>query len=74
MGVFRTEFGDINQIIMLFGYDDAGERQRRRDQLFKDPAFQAYLVKARPLIKDQKVSMLTPSRCNPPFGAPVLSS
>ena len=68
MGIYRTEFGNINQIIMMFAYADAGERQRRRDLLYKDPAFQAYLVKVRPFLKDQHVSLLTPSKCNPPFG------
>lgn len=73
MGLFRTEFGNINQIIMMFAYQDANDRQRRRDILYKDPAFQAFLVKARPMIKDQEVRMLTPSRCNPSFGAPLLT-
>ena len=27
MGLYRTEFGDVNQIIMMFGYADAGEHQ-----------------------------------------------
>ena len=26
-GLYRTEFGDVNQIIMMFGYADAGEHQ-----------------------------------------------
>ena len=73
MGVYRTEFGNINQIVMMFAYDDANERLRRRDLLFKDPAFQAYLKKVRPFLKDQEVRMLMPSKCNPPFGKPVLA-
>ncbi|MGH9806254.1 MAG: NIPSNAP family protein [Terriglobia bacterium] len=67
MGIFRTEFGNINQIIMMFAYEDAGDRQRRRDLLYKDPAFQAYLAKVRPLLKDQEVRLLVPSKCNPAF-------
>jgi hypothetical protein len=72
MGLFRTEIGNINQIIMMFGYEDAGDRQRRRDRLYLDPAFQSYLMKVRPLLKEQEVRLLTPSKCNPPIGAPVL--
>lgn len=71
LGLYRTEIGNVNQIIMMFAYDDAVERQKRRDLLFKDPAFQAYLQKVRPLLRDQEVRMLVPSRCNPPVGAPV---
>ena len=68
MGIYRTEIGNINQVVMMFAYADAGERERRRALLYKDPAFQAYLVKVRPLLKDQEVRLLTPSQCNPPFG------
>lgn len=68
MGIYRTEIGNINQVIMMFAYADAAERQRRRDQLYKDPAFQAYLAKVRPFLRDQQVSLLIPSKCNPPFG------
>ena len=72
MGLFKTEIGNINQIIMMFGYEDAGDRQRRREQLYLDPVFQSYLIKVRPLLKEQEVRLLTPSKCNPPFGAPIL--
>lgn len=73
MGLFRTEVGNINQIIMMFAYEDAAERQRRRDQLYQDPAFQAYLQKVRPFLKDQEVRLLVPSKCNPPLGQPVVA-
>ncbi|MEO5695504.1 MAG: NIPSNAP family protein [Burkholderiaceae bacterium] len=72
LGIYRTEIGNINEIIMMFGYDDANERQRRRVELFKDPAFQAYLQKVRPMLVHQEVRMLVPSKCNPSFGKPSL--
>jgi len=65
IGLYRTEFGDINQIVMMFGYADAGERERRRAALYRDPAFSAYLKKARELIVAQEVRLLIPARCNP---------
>jgi hypothetical protein len=65
MGLYRTEFGDINQIVMMFGYADAGERERRRAALYRDPAFAAYLKKARELIVAQEVRLLVPAACNP---------
>jgi hypothetical protein len=66
MGLYRTEIGpDINQIIMMFGYSDAGERERRRAALYKDPAFAAYLKKARELITAQEVRLLVAALCNP---------
>ena len=66
MGLYRTEIGaNINQIIMMFGYADAGERERRRAALYKDPAFAAYLTKARELITEQEVRLLVAAPCNP---------
>jgi NIPSNAP len=66
MGLYRTEIGvNINQIIMMFGYADAGERERRRAALYKDPAFAAYLKKARELITAQEVRLLVAAACNP---------
>ena len=66
MGLYRTEIGpNINQIIMMFGYADAGERERRRAALYKDPAFAAYLKKARELITAQDVRLLVAAPCNP---------
>lgn len=72
LGIYRTEIGNINEVIMMFAYADANDRQQRRDALFKDPAFQAYLQKVRPLLLHQEVRMLIPSRCNPLPGAPRL--
>ena len=65
MGLYRTEIGDVNQIMMMFGYADAGERERRRAALYKDPAFAAYLKKARELIEKQDVRLLVAAPCNP---------
>ena len=65
MGLYRTEIGDINQIVMMFGFADAGERERRRAALYKDPAFAVYLKKARELIVRQEVRLLVAAPCSP---------
>ena len=72
MGLYRTEIGDVNQIVMMFGYADAGERERRRAQLYKDPAFAAYVKKARELITKQEVRLLVGASFNPPVDGRVL--
>jgi hypothetical protein len=69
MGLYRTEIGNINQIVMMFAYDDAGERERRRAKLYRDPAFQSYLAKVRELLLDQEVRLLVPAPCSPPLPA-----
>jgi hypothetical protein len=73
LGIYRTEVGPINQIIMMFAYQDLNDRQTRRDALYKDPAFLAYLAKVRPYLRDQEVRLLVPSTCNPPIGGTVFS-
>jgi hypothetical protein len=65
MGIYRTEIGDVNQIIMMFGYADAGDRERRRAALYKDPAYDVYVRKARRLIEKQDIRLLSPVPCNP---------
>ena len=65
IGLYRTEFGNINQIVMMFGFADAGERERRRAALYKDPAFAAYLQRARAFIEAQEVRLLVGAPCNP---------
>ena len=73
LGIYRTEVGPINQIIMMFAYQDLNDRQIRRDALFKDTAFLAYLAKVRPYLRDQEVRLLAPSACNPPIGDTVFT-
>lgn len=65
MGLYRTKFGDVNQVVMMFGYTDAGERERRRAALYKDSAFAAYLKKVREPIVKQEVRLLAAAPCNP---------
>ncbi len=72
MGLYRTEIGDVNQIVMMFGYADAGERERRRALLYKDPAFAAYVKKARELITKQEVRLLVGASFNPSVDGRVL--
>ena len=62
LGIYRTEVGPINQIIMMFAYQDLNDR-----------AFLAYLAKVRPYLRDQEVRLLAPSACNPPIGDTVFT-
>jgi hypothetical protein len=68
LGIYRTEIGRVNEIIHLWGYENALERQRRRDILFQDPGFIEYVAKARKLILSQDVRLLTPADFSPVTG------
>jgi hypothetical protein len=65
LGIFRTEIGRVNEIIHMWGYENALERQIRRDKLFADPGFKTYVAKQRKLIVAQDVRLLTPADFSP---------
>lgn len=67
LGIFRTEIGRVNEIIHLWGYENALERQIRRDKLFQDPGFKVYVAKQRKLIVAQDIRLLTPADFSPVF-------
>ena len=43
IGFFQTEIGSLNQVIHLWGFDDLNERQRRRAEMAKDPAWHDFM-------------------------------
>jgi hypothetical protein len=43
IGFFQTEIGALNQVIHLWGFDDLNERQRRRAEMAKDPAWHEFM-------------------------------
>lgn len=43
IGFFHTEIGTLNQVVHLWGFDDLGDRQRRRAEMAKDPAWHEFL-------------------------------
>jgi hypothetical protein len=44
-----TEVGPLNQVVHVWKYASQGDREKKRDALMADPAFQAYLAKSREL-------------------------
>ena len=38
-----SEVGPLNQVVHVWSYESQGDRERKRDALMKDPAFQDYL-------------------------------
>ena len=58
LGIFRTEVGNLNEVIQMWGYDNLAERERRRKLLFEDEHFLDYAVRAREIIVSQEVRIL----------------
>ncbi|MDQ2779478.1 MAG: NIPSNAP family protein [Pseudomonadota bacterium] len=46
IGYFTTETGTHNQVVHLWGYESAADRERKRDALEKDPDWAAYRQKS----------------------------
>ncbi len=61
LGYFSTETGPLNQVIHLWAYRDAGDRERKRAALQADPAWQAYVPKIRRLIVHQETKLIVPA-------------
>ena len=65
VGYFMTDFGPLNQVIHMWGYDSFEERTRKRAELVKSEAWQAYLAKARKNIVSQENKLLIPAPFSP---------
>lgn len=71
IGYFTSESGALNQVVHLWGYADAADRDARRAALARDPAWQAYLEVSLPLLVDQESRLLGPTAFSPRFALPV---
>lgn len=58
LGLYRTEFGALNELISLWGFDSLAERARRRAELMADPDFTAFRQSTRHLIVRQDNRLL----------------
>ena len=65
VGYFYTDFGQLNQVVHIWGYDSHEERRRRRAELQASPDFQPYLEKALPLVQRQENRLLVPAPYSP---------
>jgi hypothetical protein len=71
IGYFTSESGALNQVVHLWGYVDAADRDTRRAALAGDPAWQTYLDEALPLLVGQESRLLKPTAFSPAIAAPV---
>jgi hypothetical protein len=64
VGYYFSEIGPQNTLVHLWAYDDLNQRDKCRAAMQGDPAWQAYLVKTRPLLVSQETRMM---KCAPFF-------
>lgn len=67
IGFFQTEIGTLNQVVHLWGFDDLNERQRRRAEMAKDPAWSDFLRRNEELgaLVRQENKIVVPVRFSP---------
>ena len=65
VGYYYTDFGPLNQIVHMWGYESFEERTRRRAELIANADWQAYVAKVRPWILRQENRILIPAPFSP---------
>ncbi len=70
LGLFTTEFGNVHQTLILWGWDSLDDRDRRRAAMNADPAWQAYMqaVWQMNAIETQEVKILRATASSPALG------
>ena len=71
VGYYRSELGELNQIVHLWAYIDLREREERRAVLLRDPQFAAYVQKMLPLLVHQASRILVPASFFVPTWQPL---
>ena len=61
LGVFTVETGQLNTVVFLWQYADAGDRETRRAALASDPDFTEFRRTVRELVVSQHNEILAPS-------------
>lgn len=65
VGYFHTDIGPLNQVVHIWAYDGLDDRERRRNALAADPAWQAFLPSLQALIDDMDNKILRPTEFSP---------
>lgn len=65
IGWFTVDVGGLSTVVSLWGYESAGERERRRALLQADERWKTFLAKIQPLIHTQQNRILLPTEFSP---------
>lgn len=61
VGYYYTDFGPLNQIVHMWGYESLDDRFERRKRLQASPEWQSYAKKMRPLVVNVENKLLVPA-------------
>lgn len=65
VGWFFTEVGELNQVMMMWRYDSHADRETRRDRLYADPDWLAFVPKTAPYIEKMENRIIRPAFFSP---------
>ena len=67
IGFFTTEVGPINQVTFMWGFQDAGDRERRRAEMEADPGWAEFARRSSELgaLKQQTDKLIRPVSFSP---------
>ena len=67
LGWYTAAEGPLNQVVHLWGYEDQGDRERRRAAMAADPAWSDYLKRSEELglLVSQENRFLKPTEFSP---------
>ena len=61
VGYYYTDFGPLNQVVHMWGYESLNDRFERRKKLQASPEWQSYAKKMRPLVAKVENKLLIPA-------------
>ncbi|NBP73137.1 MAG: NIPSNAP family protein [Alphaproteobacteria bacterium] len=61
LGMYQSEFGPMNQVILLWGYDSEEDRRERRARLPDTPGWMEFMREAAPMIQSEESRLLKPA-------------
>ena len=67
LGLFTTEVGNLHQVVFMWGYENMGDRERRRAEMETDPEWQKFIqeVWSLGIIQAQEIKFLRPASFSP---------
>lgn len=65
VGLWQTEIAQLNEVVHLWAFRDLNDRAAARGKLAQEPAWQAFLAKATPLLAHMQAVVLNPAPHSP---------
>jgi hypothetical protein len=65
LGWFTVDVGELSSVVSLWGYENYGERERRRAELQADERWKSFLARLQPLLHTQWNRIMVPTPFSP---------